>query len=803
VENSGQTDPRAMFYARGADMDVFFTASGLTFAIGRSANRHAVRAEFLDAEPAAPRGVTPAPTVVSFFRGPKSEWKTGLRTFREIAWRGVWPGIDLVVSAEGDSLKSLWTVAPGADPSRIAISFSGPESMRVTAEGDLLVSTPRGTFRDGRPVAWQTNADGHREPVAAAHALERADGAATWRAGFELGGYDPGRPLSIDPVVLTYSGFIGTGPDTIPCGISLDWEGCAYVCGSTSDAAPVFPADVGPYTSYTLNTDAFVAKVSEDGTHLRYAGFIGGTNFDCAQAIAVDSSRCAYLVGETYSTETTFPVVTGPDLTYNGNGDAFLVKVTAGGTGLEYAGYLGGENSDKAYAVAVDSSSRATFAGTTMSGATSFPATTGPGLTYSGGTDGFIARVNANGASLVYAGYIGGGSFDEARAVAVDSSTGSAFVVGSTRSTEGSFPVVLGPDLTYNGGYDDAFAVKVKADGTAFDWAGYIGGVSEELAFGVAVAPGGAVVVAGRVHTNSTGFPVATGPDLTANGDWDSFVMKLDSSTAGILWSGYVGGSGSEYFGGLALDSQGNAYVAATTGSTASFPVLVGPGTHANGSSDVCVTKVSPDGTGLIYSGFLGGAGGDSLWEGGAIVVSGTGAAYVTGRPGPAGKGPGFPVLAGPELVPGSGTFVTRISTPATDILLNLSKGSLSDTTKPGGDSMKVTGTFAPLAGWNFSPQALPTGIRLGDGADPIVFAIPAGDPGFKAGKGKLSWKGAAGSLKLDLGKGKFSIAAKKADFPAPQENPIRVWLDFGGQTFLSSLAWTEDAERPGSYRFP
>jgi hypothetical protein len=682
--------------------------------------------------------------------------------------------------------------------------WRGPESVRVTGEGDLLVSTPRGAFRDGRPEAFQVGRDGRRESVTVAHEISRSGDASTFRAGFSTGPHDPSRPLFIDPVILTYSGFIGTGGQTVSCGVAVDWEGAAYVCGGTADSAPAFPAAVGPYTFYRFNTDAFVAKVSDDGTRISWAGYIGGANSDVALGIAVDASRCAYVVGSTYSGADTFPVVTGPDLTPNGGEDAFIAKIKSDGTGLEYAGFIGGENSDKACAVAVDGAGRATLAGTTMSLPGTFPVVTGPDATYGGGTDGFVARVATNGGSLLYSGYIGGNSFDEARAVAVDATTGHAYVVGSTRSTESSFPVLLGPDLTYNGGYDDAFAVRVKADGTSFDWAGYIGGISEELAFGVAVAPDGSVAVAGRVHTNSAGFPVLVGPDLTPNGDWDSFVLKLDSATAGIHWSGYIGGSGAEYMGGLDLDGQGNVYVAAHTDSTnGTFPVLAGPGTVPNGGTDICLTKVSADGTGLLYSGFLGSAGADSLWEGGALFVTGAGHAFLTGRPGTVAKGTAFPVAKGPEIRPGSGTFLAKISTPAADLPLGLLKGALKDVAKPGGDSLKVSGTFAPLPGWSFSPGNLATEIRIGDEANPLVIAIPAGDPGFKAGKGKLSWKGPAGSLKLDLLKGKFAVAATKADFPAVQGNPIRVRLDFGGQVFLSNAPWTADLKRPGSYRFP
>jgi hypothetical protein len=103
--------------------------------------------------------------------------------------------------------------------------------------------------------------------------------------------------------------------------------------------------------------------------------------------------------------------------------------------------------------------------GQTSSTEASFPVTVGPDLTFNGGDlDAFVAKVNASGTTLVYAGYIGGGSGDQGFGIAVDKK-GNAYVTGSTSSTEASFPVKVGPDLTFNGGSFDAFVAKVSETG--------------------------------------------------------------------------------------------------------------------------------------------------------------------------------------------------------------------------------------------------------------------------------------------------------------------------------------------------
>ncbi len=147
-----------------------------------------------------------------------------------------------------------------------------------------------------------------------------------------------------------------------------------------------------------------------------------------------------------------------------------------------------------------------------------FPVTVGPDLTYNGGAyDAFVAKVNAAGTALVYCGYIGGAGNDTGDGIAVDGA-GNAYVTGSTTSTEATFPVTVGPDLTYNGGIRDAFVAKVNAAGTALVYCGYIGGSGDDFGYGIAVDGAGNAYVTGDTNSTEATFPVTVGPDLTYNG---------------------------------------------------------------------------------------------------------------------------------------------------------------------------------------------------------------------------------------------------------------------------------------------
>jgi hypothetical protein len=246
-------------------------------------------------------------------------------------------------------------------------------------------------------------------------------------------------------------------------------------------------------------------------------------------------------VGDTKSYETSFPIpLVGPDPTYNGGTfDVFVAKVTAAGSALAYAGYIGGSDYDRSWDLAVDGSGRAYVTGYTASDQEEgFPIITGPDLTFNDGADdAFIVRVNAAGTALEYAGYIGGAGGDYGYGVAVDGA-GYATIVGTTESDQlafPAFPVEGGPDLTFNGGTDDAFVARVDAAGTGLVYAGYIGGSGSDRAYGIALDGAGHAIIAGETDSAAPTFPVTGGPDLTYNGgDYDAFVAKVVKMAYGV-----------------------------------------------------------------------------------------------------------------------------------------------------------------------------------------------------------------------------------------------------------------------------
>jgi hypothetical protein len=319
---------------------------------------------------------------------------------------------------------------------------------------------------------------------------------------------------------------------------------------------------------------------------------------DLVLGLAVDAAGNAYVTGDTTSTEATFPVAVGPDLTHNEATDGFVARVNAAGTVLDYCGYIGGSNSDWSWRIAVDAAGNAYVMGFTRSDEATFPVNVGPDLSYNGGPsygDAFVARVAAAGTALDYCGYIGGSGDDFGWGIAVDAD-GNAYVTGQTDSSQLTFPVVVGPDLTYNGGFDDAFVAKVNAAGTALDYCGYIGGSGHEVGLGIAVDAAGRAYVTGQTDSSEATFPVVVGPDLTYNDDGeygDAFVAKVNAAGTMLASCGYIGGWGVESGSSIAVDGACTAYVAGyIAADDAGFPVTIGPDLTYNGSNDAFVTKV-------------------------------------------------------------------------------------------------------------------------------------------------------------------------------------------------------------------
>jgi hypothetical protein len=662
MPNRGHLDPRAVYYVQGRFTSAFFTRTGVAYSLRKPtpfqpasfgpSETAKVQLELLQPNPNLQiEALDPTDARVSYFRGPRDQWVTGLPTYTALRYKDVWPGIDLEFTGPDGNLKYTFYVRPGADPNLIRFAYRGASSVALTRDGSLHIDTAAGGFADDRPVAWQLD-NKRQHPVRAAFSLQGEE------VRFLLGTYDPSRELVIDPVVLLYAGYIGGSSVETGTDIAVDSDGNAYVTGYTASSQSTFPVLIGPDTTFNGDLDTFVVKVNPSGTALVYAGYIGGSAQEEAWGIAVDPAGNAYVFGHTQSDEATFPVVGGPDLTHNGLMDAFIAKINPAGTALVYCGYIGGANNELSHGIAVDAAGNAYVTGVTPSDENSFPVLVGPDTTFNGEWDAFVAKIGPAG-TLLYAGYLGGTSFDVGLGIAADGQ-GHAYVTGWTGSTESSFPVKVGPDLTHNGSAD-AFIAKVNPSGSALVYAGFVGGSEVEFSRGIAVDGAGSVYITGDTNSTEQTFPVTVGPDATYNGgEYDGFVAKVDSTGVNLVYAGYIGGAGEEFTQSIAVDLAGNAYVTGRTDSSeTSFPVRLGPFLAHKGNGDAFITKVNATGSTLVFSGYLGGTGIDTAT---GVAVDAAGNVYLAGITGsPQGT---FPVTVGPDTTRNgpSDAFVAKLA---------------------------------------------------------------------------------------------------------------------------------------------
>ena len=643
--NQGQTDSRVQFLSRGSGYTLFLTPTEavLTLRQGKETGVRSqeseddsavLRMKLVGANPASrATGLVEMPGKSNYFIGnDPNEWRKNVPNYAKVRYEEVYPGVDLVYYGNQRQLEYDFVVAPGADLRAIRLDFEGAQRVEIDPQGDLVLHTGAGEVRQHKPIVYQEVAGAIK--AVDGHYVRKGEKA----VGFEVASYDARHPLIIDPV-LVYSTYLGGSGSDDGNGIAVDSSGSAYVVGNT--ASTNFPTASPLQASSGGGNDVFVVKLNPTGSALVYSTYLGGSNSDFGDSIAVDASGNAYVTGETSSTN--FPTASPLQAAFGGSSDAFVAKLNASGSALVYSTYLGGSFSDAGNGIAVDSSGNAYVTGETSS--TNFPTVNPFQATYVSGGDAFVAKLNASGNALVYSTYLGGGGDDRGLGITVDSS-GNGYVAGRTTST--NFPTANALQAAF-GGTGDAFVAKLNASGSALVYSTYLGGSSSDFgnSNSIAVDSAGNAYVTGL--TASTNFPTASPLQAASGGGQDAFVAKLNSAGSALIYSTYLGSGGNEAGQGIAVDSSGNAYVVGGTIST-NFPTI-SPFQAANGGSiDVFVTKLNAAGSALVYSTYLGGSGNEA---GRGIAVDSSGNAYLTGQT----QSADFPTANPAQASFGGGTF--------------------------------------------------------------------------------------------------------------------------------------------------
>lgn len=343
---------------------------------------------------------------------------------------------------------------------------------------------------------------------------------------------------------------------------------------------------------------------------LAYSTYLGGSSGDNAYAVAVDSNGNAYVAGTTTSPD--FPVSSAYQAALQGT-SAFVTKFNASGTGLIYSTFIGGGSDTEARGISVDADGNVYIAGWTDSD--TFPTLNAFQATNKAfsqqGLEGFITKLNATGNGLEYSTYLGGSGGTNAITGLAVTPSGEAVVVGITDSSD--FPVLNALQSTAPG-RSNAFVTELSAAGDTVTFSTYLGGSATTSAYAVALDSGDNINVAG--NTNSLDFPVVNALQSknhvpgTGTQPPTGFVTKYRADGTALLYSTYLGGSGTDTVQAIAVDSTDSAYVAGQT-SSSDFPVVDAYQTtyKSKGGPNAFVSKINPAGTSLTYSTYLGGSG--------------------------------------------------------------------------------------------------------------------------------------------------------------------------------------------------
>jgi hypothetical protein len=649
IENAGQFASRARFQVPGERTTLWLAEDALWFSVQQQSAGKAVAPQSRGSRPepsslASERGqvtkgvqlkvsfagANPHPrlepsrrlaTRVSYFLGDNpAAWRRDVPVWGGVRYRELYPGIDLDVGGEQGRLGLRLIAANNADLSAVRMRVEGADSIASDKEGHLQMRTAAGEVT--LPLLGLEALRGAQLKTSV-----KSVGAGTFEIQAPFAKANE-RVVSGSgaAVGLLYSTYLGGAGRDVARTIAVDSTGNTYVIGTTGSAD--FPTTPGVFQPTVPGfANAYVAKLDPSGAALVYSTFLGGFTFAQGLKIAVDALGNAYVAGESGCGFPTTPSAFQRGCL--GRWNVFVAKLNSDGTALSYATYIGGRNDDSPLGLAIDNSGNAYVAGTTKS--PDFPTTPGAFRRTQSAQYGsaFVTKLNATGSALVYSTYLDGSEAEVAEGIAVDGD-GNAYVTGTTWSA--NFPTTPGAFQTTLAGYNNAFVTKLNPTGSALVFSTYLGGNRfDDNRGGIALEPGCAsncnVYVAG--YATSSNFPTTAGAfQRTLAGDTDGFITKLSSTGNALIYSTFLGGSGSDWCGAIGVDGAGQAYVAGGTNST-DFPTTADAFQPAlAGQFDAVVAQLNPTGSALRYSTYLGGSDVDGS---GALVLDGRGNITVAG----------------------------------------------------------------------------------------------------------------------------------------------------------------------------
>jgi fibronectin type 3 domain-containing protein len=561
LENDGQYDAEGcLFYARGDPLSVAFGPGWVEYLVGSEPDvpRTPVRIVFKDANPSIPVGSGPLKTRTNFIVGnDPGGWVTDVRSFSEVLYSDLWRGIDLRYTFHDGQLKYTFELEAGATSSNIALIYDDEALLDIdTVTGDLLIQVMGETLVDGAPYTFQEGGSG---PIAIESGFHISDRSTVT---FEIGPYDVGVPLIIDPGLdfSTYFGGIGKEEFSGDNQIAYDDEGNIIFCGRTNSQD--LPTSTGAYANRSFGwDDCFVAKLSSNASELIFSTYFGGNGNDDPAGLVVDPDGTLYLTG--YTTSTNFPTTPDAFSDTNDELDSFVVALNETGGQLLYGTYFGGNDADYPMTIAYGPPGNITIAGLTRSN--DYPTTGGAFCTTWGGAyDIVVSRFSVVDWGLEFSTYIGGLKDDYVQIITTDWE-GNVYLAGSSASSK--FPITDGALQDELKSRYDGILLRLSHDGSQLDFSTFFGGNEDDSLINITLDGSGRIWVSGS--TRSTDLPTTSNAIQSEyrGGNDEGIIVQFSADGSEVLYCTYIGGKDGEKCDSMVLDGDGRIVVVGSTSS--------------------------------------------------------------------------------------------------------------------------------------------------------------------------------------------------------------------------------------------
>ncbi len=539
-----------------------------------------------------------------FFGNDPDQWASGVHAYEALSYEGIYEGIDLNLYVKGRNIKYDLVVAPGEDPNQIQIEYNGALTMSLL-KGDLVIDAELAEIIEKKPIAYQF-IEGEKRYLKAEYILDENSLSFSFPEG-----YDNCYALIIDPLLI-FSTYSGSQADNWGSTATPGENGTVYSSGVTnhfvgSTFSGTFPATPGAFQiNYGGIYDIAILKYDSAGQNLLYASYLGGGDSESPHSLVINENEELLVLGTTSSSN--FPTTAGAfDRTYN----------DVGGIAINHV------------------------------------------VTYSNGSDLFVAKISKDGSQLLASTFLGGSQpdglspslgalainyGDQLRGDIISDADENIYV--STVTSSSDFPAANGFDLTYHGGGTDALILKLNPDLSQILWASFVGGSGEDAAYTIKLDSENKLWVAGG--TASSDFATTTGVyKMTYGGNVDGWIANIENDGSALIAATFVGTTSYDQVYFLDLNKNDEVYVYGQTAGN----IPVSPGVYSNTNSGQFLQKFSKDLTTLNLSTVFGSRRGAPDISPTAFLVNDCNNIYMTGWGGAINHNINIPLMLGSSTI--------------------------------------------------------------------------------------------------------------------------------------------------------